>query len=117
MNSDYEIPNFQAILNKVLPCHRSGFGKASPEAPATFEQTVINDAGETFVLKVRILRRLGQRNRITIVGMINNDIKAYQNWNVGLRYAAKYGTLGGFIARDTVGVALAFDQLMSQIGQ
>ena len=111
MNSDYEIPNFQAILDKILPRHRSGFGQETGDAPATFTR-IVGDK----TLTVRILRRLGQRNRITVIGMINGEIKANQSWNVGLRYAAKYGTLGGFIARDTVGVALAFDQLMNQIG-
>lgn len=111
MNSDYVIPNFQSILDKILPRHRSGFGQETGDAPATFTR-IVGDK----TLTVQIIPVSANGKRITIVGMINGEIKANQSWNIGLRYAAKYGTLGGFIARDTVGVALAFDQLMSQIG-
>ena len=133
---EYSIPGFGEILAKVLArrnlpafvpqvdtelSHAGYFvtarGTVYRMETCESQRRFINVAtGQVFEMRVRVLRRLGQRNRVTIIGLLNGEIAANQNWNINPNAAARYGTEAGFIARESIGINLAFDHMMSQLG-
>lgn len=72
------------------------------------------ETGETFAMKVRVLKRLGHEKRYEIIGLLNGEIAYHQTWMIDIHGATHYSALG-YLPNVDAAISGAFDCMMGKL--